>query len=75
MASLHETVLECVTTPHPGETVLEYLDFYEWPREELARRTGLTSKTISEICNGQASITPGVALLLRRYSGDPPTSG
>ena len=66
MDSHHETLLEYVTTSHPGETVLEYLDFYEWSQRELARRTGLTPKTISEICNGKASITPNTALALEK---------
>ena len=66
MDSHHETLLECATTAHPGETVLEYLDFYEWSQRELARRTGLTPKTISEICNGKASITPNTALALEK---------
>ena len=66
MDSHHETLLEYVTTSHPGETVLEYLDFHEWSQRELARRTGLTPKTISEICNGKASITPNTALALEK---------
>src|SRR5947209_14542320 len=44
--------------PHPGGAVLEYLDFYGWSQRDLARRTGLTPKTVSEICNGKAPITP-----------------
>ncbi len=52
--------------PHPGETVLEYLDFYGWSQSDLARRTGLTSKTISEICNAKAPIAPPTALALEK---------
>lgn len=66
MDSHHETLLECVPVAHPGETVLEYLDFYDWSQRELARRTGLTPKTISEICNEKASITPNTALALEK---------
>jgi HTH-type transcriptional regulator / antitoxin HigA len=54
------------TVPHPGETVIEYLDFYGWSQRDLARRTGLTPKTISEICNAKAPITPPTALALER---------
>jgi antitoxin component HigA of HigAB toxin-antitoxin module len=53
---------EPTTVPHPGETVQEYLNFYGWSQRDLARRTGLTPKTISEICNGQGPITPTTAL-------------
>lgn len=49
---------------HPGETVSEYLESYGWTQRELSRRTGLTPKTVSEICNGKAPITPQTSLAL-----------
>jgi len=52
--------------PHPGGAVLEYLDFYGWSQRDLARRTGLTPKTVSEICNGKAPITPPTALAFEK---------
>src|SRR5438552_15673092 len=52
--------------PHPGKTVVEYLDFHGWSQRDLARRTGLTPKTISEICNGKAPITPHTALAFEK---------
>jgi HTH-type transcriptional regulator / antitoxin HigA len=52
--------------PHPGETVVDYLDFNGWSQRELARRTGLTPKTISEICSGKAPITPATSLALEK---------
>jgi addiction module HigA family antidote len=60
------TSFEPTAVPHPGETVQEYLDFYEWSQRDLARRTGLTPKTISEICNGKAPITPTTALAFEK---------
>jgi HTH-type transcriptional regulator / antitoxin HigA len=51
---------------HPGETVVEYLEFYGWSQRDLARRTSLTPKTISEICNGKAPITTATALAFER---------
>jgi HTH-type transcriptional regulator/antitoxin HigA len=51
---------------HPGETVIEYLEFNHWSQRDLARRTGLTPKTISEICNGKAPITPPTSLALEK---------
>lgn len=66
MDSHHGTLFEAVATTHPGETVLEYLGFYEWSQRELARRIGLAPKTISEICNGKAPITPNTALALEK---------
>jgi addiction module HigA family antidote len=60
------TSFKPTTVPHPGETVQEYLDFYEWSQRDLARRTGLAPKTISEICNGKAPITPTTALALEK---------
>ncbi len=52
--------------PHPGETVVEYLEFHGWSQRDLARRTGLTPKTISEICNAKAPITPPTSLALEK---------
>src|SRR5258707_390322 len=60
------TSFEPTAVPHPGDTVQEYLDFYEWSQRDLARRTGLTPKTISEICNGKAPITPTTALAFEK---------
>ena len=55
-----------VTAPHPGEVIAEYLEFYGWSQRDLARRTGLTPKTISVICNAKASVTATTALTLER---------
>src|SRR6267378_2848582 len=57
---------EPATVLHPGETVAEYLEFNGWSQRDLARRAGLTPKTISEICNGKAPITPPSALAFER---------
>jgi HTH-type transcriptional regulator / antitoxin HigA len=57
---------EPATVAHPGETVVEYLEFNDWSQRDLARRTGLTPKTISEICNGKAPITPATSLALEK---------
>lgn len=66
MDSAHQTKLEWNAVPHPGETVLEYLDFNGWSQRDLARRTDLTPKTISEICNGKGPITPPTALAFEK---------
>src|ERR1700752_5427482 len=58
--------LQPTAVPHPGEAVAEYLEFHGWAQRDLARRTGLTPKTISEICNGKAPLTPPTALALER---------
>ena len=55
-----------VAAPHPGEVIGEYLEFLGWSQRDLARRTGLTPKTISVICNGRASVTANTALTLER---------
>jgi HTH-type transcriptional regulator/antitoxin HigA len=66
MDSAQLTIFESTAVSHPGDTVLEYLDFYGWSQRDLARRTGLTPKMISEICNGKAPITPPTALAFER---------
>ena len=62
MNSANRLPFEPKSVSHPGETVLEYLEFHGWSQRDLARRTGITPKTISEICNGKAPITPTTAL-------------
>lgn len=54
------------TVAHPGATVSEYLEFNDWSQRDLSRRTGLTPKTISEICNGKAPITPPTSLAFEK---------
>ena len=66
MNSVHQTIFGPTAVSHPGETVLEYLDFHGWSQRDLARRTGITPKTISEICNGKAPITPPTALVFEK---------
>lgn len=63
--------LRPVSIAHPGETVVEYLAVYGWSQRDLARRSGLTPKTISEICNGKAPISPATSLAFERIFGRP----
>ena len=53
---------------HPGETVLDYLEFHGG-RSELARRLASRRRTVSEICNGKAPITPATALAFENVFG------
>jgi HTH-type transcriptional regulator/antitoxin HigA len=55
----------------PGETVLEVLESLGLTQTELAERTGRPKKTINEIINGKASITPETALQFERVLGVP----
>ena len=66
MVSSQSISIDQATSPHPGEVVTEYIDSFQWSQRELARRTGLTTKTISMICNGKAAISPDTALRLER---------
>src|SRR5213593_3040572 len=66
MSSVHLPSVKPTAVEHPGETVMEYLDFNGWSQSDVARRTGLTPKTISEICNGKAPITPQTALAFEK---------
>ncbi len=59
------------TVSHPGEMVNEYLESYEWSQQDLARRSGLTAKTVSEICNCKAPISPVSALALENVFSRP----
>ena len=53
----------------PGETLQETLDALGMTQAELARRTGLTPKTINHIVKGTAPITPTTALALEKATG------
>lgn len=59
-------VLRPILVVHPGEVLSEYLDSNCWNQRDLSRRTGITPKTVSEICNGKAPITPQTSLVLEK---------
>jgi addiction module HigA family antidote len=54
---------------YPGETLLEILEDREMSQAELAERMGRPKKTINEIVNGKAEITPQTAIQLERVLG------
>ncbi len=56
-------------TIHPGEILEETLEARGIKKNELAKRCGLAPKTISQIINGKASISPSVAIRLERAIG------
>jgi HTH-type transcriptional regulator/antitoxin HigA len=55
----------------PGETLQEYLDSRAMSQVDLAKRLGLTTKTVNEIINGKAPISPETALALESVFGTP----
>ena len=55
----------------PGETLQEVLDERGISQANLAERTGRPKKTINEIVQGKAAITPETALQLERVLGVP----
>ena len=55
----------------PGETLRELLEEREISQADLAARMGRPKKTISEIVNGKAAITPDTALELELVLGVP----
>jgi addiction module HigA family antidote len=60
-----------VNVLHPGEMVTEYLDHYVWSQQKLALRSGLDTKTISEVCSCKERISPPIALALEKVFGRP----
>lgn len=66
MDSNNRFSVEPAATPHPGEVIGEYLEFHGWSQRDLARRTGLTPKTIRVICANKAPVTATTALALER---------
>ncbi len=57
----------------PGETLAEALETVGMTQKEFAKRTGRAEKTISQIVNGKAPITPEAALEFGRVLGVPAT--
>lgn len=54
---------------HPGETLLDEIEYLNVSQAELAIRTGLTEKHISKIVNGEAPITPDTAIKIEKAIG------
>jgi len=55
----------------PGETLQEVLDERQMTQADLAERMGRPKKTVNEIVQGKAAITPETALQLERVLGVP----
>lgn len=55
----------------PGETLKETVEFIGMSQAELSRRTGCPRKTIDQIIQGKATITPGTATKLEKVLGVP----
>lgn len=64
------TYVPDVVSP-PGETLQELLEERGMTQAELAQRMGRPKKTINEIVQGKAEITPETALQLERVLGVP----
>ncbi len=54
---------------HPGEILEEIIESRGISKGDLAKRTGLTPKTISQIINGKGPVTSETALALERALG------
>jgi len=54
---------------HPGEILLERLETIKMKKSELAKRCGLSPKTISQIIGGKGPITPETAIQFERVLG------
>ena len=50
----------------PGDTLAEHIEYTGMTQAELAERMGRPKKTINEIIQGKAQITPETALQLER---------
>lgn len=54
---------------HPGEILEETLEARRMKKAELAKRCGLSDKTVSLIINGKAPVTPDTAIQFERVLG------
>ena len=53
----------------PGDTIADLLDEHGWSQAEFSRRSGYTTKHVSLLINGKASITEDTAIKLERVLG------
>jgi len=53
----------------PGETIADLLEERDWTQAQLAERLGYTTKHVSLLINGKASVTEEAALKLERVLG------
>ncbi len=61
--------------PHPGEIIRDlYLEPLELTVTEAAKGLGVTRKTLSQLINGHAGISPEMALRLSKAFGRSPES-
>lgn len=54
---------------HPGEILEETLEARGIKKAEFAKRCGLSAKTISQIINGKAPVSPEIAIQFKRVLG------
>ena len=55
----------------PGDSLLDTIEALGMSQTELAERSGISGKTISQIVNGKASISETTALAFERVLGTP----
>jgi len=60
-----------LTLTHPGESLQEFMEENNITSKELAARTGISEKHLSEILNGKSAITIDFALSLEEIFGLP----
>ena len=74
-ANVRWKTLQCTPPPHPGEVLRElYLEPLGVTVTEAARRLGVTRKTLSELVNGRAGVTPDMALRVGTATKSTPES-
>ncbi len=56
----------------PGDSILDALEERGWTQVELAQRTGVTTKHVSDLVHGRASLSADMAGLLSRVLGSTP---
>ena len=61
MDDLRQSTLAPSASPHPGESVVEYLESYDWSQADLARLADLPIGEVEAICSGRAEISPRAA--------------
>ena len=53
----------------PGETILENIEYLDMNQSEFASRMGMAPKTVTDLINGEAPVTPATAAKLESVLG------
>ena len=67
---MSSTIVECkdLIAFHPGQYIGELIEDYQMTQKEFAEKLGVSPKTVSELVNGEQSISNDIAQKLEKFT-------